>query len=123
MPKTQNQIFPHLVPFSEPWFIYYDTCICNICSTIKLQSVPIGIVLFNYCVGKIATLRTIICGICEAQYITKHAYQWFPECDEGLCSVCENNVHKISKASRDHDVISVENYHELPSSISEIGNH
>ena len=55
MPKTQNLIFPHLGPFSEPWFIYYDTCICNICSTIKLQSEPIGIVLFNYCVGKMAT--------------------------------------------------------------------
>ena len=70
-----------------------------------------------------AISRTIICGIYEAQYITTHAEQWFPKCNEGLCSVCENNFHKISKASRDHGVISVENYHKLPSSISEIGNH
>ena len=70
-----------------------------------------------------ATSRTIICGICEAQYATKHADQWCPECDEGLCSDCENNFHKISKATRDHGVISIENYHKLPSYVSEIGNH
>jgi hypothetical protein len=39
-----------------------------------------------------------------------------------LCSDCENH-HKISKASRHHGVISIENYHKLPSSISKIGNH
>ena len=69
-----------------------------------------------------ATSRDILCGICEAQHITKYADQWCPECDEGLCSDCENH-HKISKASRHHGVISIENYHKLPSSISEIGNH
>jgi len=70
-----------------------------------------------------AILRTIICGICEAQYITKPADQWCPECVEGLCSDCENNFHKIPKATRDYGVISIENYHKLPSSISEIPNH
>jgi len=70
-----------------------------------------------------ATSGTIICEICEAQYITKHADQWCPECDEGLCSDCENNFHKISKSTRDHYIISIENYHKLPSSISEIANH
>jgi hypothetical protein len=53
----------------------------------------------------------------------KHADQWFSECDEGLCSECGNNFLKISKPCRDHGVISVENYHKLPSSISEICNH
>jgi hypothetical protein len=69
-----------------------------------------------------ATSRHIICGICEAQHITNYADQWCPECDEGLCSDCENH-HKVAKASRNHCVISIENYHKLPSSISEIGNH
>ena len=69
-----------------------------------------------------ATSRNILCGICEAQHITKYADQWCPECDEGLCSDCENH-HKVSKATRNHDVISIDNYHKLPSSISEIGNH
>ena len=69
-----------------------------------------------------ATSNHILCGICEAQHITKYADQWCPECDEGLCSDCENH-HKISKSSRNHGVISIEHYHKLPSSISEIGNH
>ena len=66
-----------------------------------------------------ATSRNILCGICEAQHITQYADKWCPECDEGLCSECEN-YHNISKASRNHAVISIENYHKLPSSISEI---
>ena len=69
-----------------------------------------------------ATSRNILCGICEAQHITKYADQWCPECDEGLCSDCEKH-HKVSKATRNHGVIFTENYHKLPSSISEIGNH
>jgi hypothetical protein len=58
----------------------------------------------------------------EIQSITKYADQWCPECDEGLCSDCENH-HKVSKSSRNHGVISIENFHKLPSFISEIGNH
>ena len=46
-----------------------------------------------------------------------------PGKDEGLYSECGNNFHKIAKHSRDHGVISLENYDQLPSSISEIGNH
>jgi hypothetical protein len=67
-------------------------------------------------------VRNILCAICEAQDITKYADHWCPECDEGLCSDCQNH-HNISKSSRSHCVISIENYHQLPSSISEIGNH
>jgi DNA-binding beta-propeller fold protein YncE len=69
-----------------------------------------------------ATSRNILCAICEAQHITKHADQWCPECDQGLCSDCAT-YHNISKASRNHGVISIENYHKLPLSISEIGYH
>ena len=69
-----------------------------------------------------AISRNILCGICEAQDITKYADHWCSECEEGLCSDCQNH-HNISKSSRSHGVISIENYHQLPSSISEIGNH
>ena len=48
------------------------------------------------------TSRTIICGIREAQYITKYADQWCPECDDGLYSDFENNFHQMTKATRDH---------------------
>jgi hypothetical protein len=51
-----------------------------------------------------ATSRNILCGICEAHHITNYADQFCPECDEGLCSECENH-HKVSKSSRNHGVI------------------
>ena len=70
-----------------------------------------------------ATSSDIPCGICETQHITKYADQWCPECDEGLCSDCETHFHKISKATRNHGIISIENYQKLPSCISEIGHH
>jgi hypothetical protein len=54
--------------------------------------------------------------------MTKYADQWCPECEEGLCFECDNH-HKVSKATRNHSVITIENYHKLPSCISEIGNH
>jgi len=69
-----------------------------------------------------ATSNNILCGICEGQHITKYADQWCSECDEGLCSDCENH-HKISKSSSHHGVITIENHHKLPSSISKISNH
>ena len=69
-----------------------------------------------------ATSRDILCGICEAQHTTKYADQWCPECDEGVCSDCENH-HIVSKATRNHVVTFIGNDHKLPSSISEIGNH
>ena len=69
-----------------------------------------------------ATSRDILCGICDAHHTTKYADQWCPECDEGLCSDCENH-HKVSKATRNHVVTSIGNDHKLPSSLSEIGNH
>ena len=69
-----------------------------------------------------ATSRDILCGICEAQHVTKYADHWCPECDEGLCATCENH-HIISKGTRNHGIISIENYKKLPSFISEIGHH
>jgi hypothetical protein len=61
----------------------------------------------------------ILCGICESQHITKCAGHWCPECEEGLCSECQKH-HSLSKASRTHGIISIENYKKLPQSISEI---
>ena len=61
----------------------------------------------------------ILCGICESQHITKCAGHWCPECEEGLCSDCQKH-HSLSKASRTHAIISIENYQKLPKSISEI---
>jgi hypothetical protein len=61
----------------------------------------------------------ILCAICEPQHITKCADHWCPECEEGLCSECQKH-HSLSKATRTHGIISIENYKKLPKSISEI---
>jgi hypothetical protein len=61
----------------------------------------------------------VLCGICESQHITKCAGHWCPECEEGLCSHCQKH-HSLSKATRTHGIISIENYKKLPKSISEI---
>ena len=61
----------------------------------------------------------ILCGICESQHITKYPSHWCPECEEGLCSECQKH-HSLSKGTRTHDIISIENYKKLPKSISEI---
>ena len=61
----------------------------------------------------------ILCGICESQHIAKCADHWCPECEEGLCSECQKH-HSLSKASKTHGIISIENYKKLPQSISQI---
>ena len=61
----------------------------------------------------------ILCGICESHHITKCASHWCDECEEGLCSECQKH-HILSKGTRTHDIISIENYKKLPKSISEI---
>ena len=64
----------------------------------------------------------ILCGICESQHITKCAGHWCPECEEGLCSECQKH-HSLSKGTRTHGIISIENYKKLPKYISEIAHN
>lgn len=66
-----------------------------------------------------ASLNTVLCGVCDSQLLTSNAQYWCPECDEGLCSQCLNH-HNASKSSRNHGVITVENYKQLPPSIANI---
>lgn len=69
-----------------------------------------------------ATQGHILCGVCEVQDVTTVAEHWCPECDEGLCSSCLK-YHIAFKSSRNHDVISVDNYSKLPPSIASIKQH
>ncbi|XP_071168511.1 uncharacterized protein [Mytilus edulis] len=69
-----------------------------------------------------ATKGNILCGVCEVQDVTTVAEHWCPECDDGLCSSCLK-YHTASKSSRNHDVISVDNYSKLPPSIASIKQH
>ncbi|CAG2204654.1 unnamed protein product [Mytilus edulis] len=68
---------------------------------------------------EMASSSTVACGICEFQHTTTNAEYWCPDCDEGLCSQCLK-YHNASKALRNHDVISVDNYKQLPPSIANI---
>ncbi|XP_052101422.1 uncharacterized protein LOC127735315 [Mytilus californianus] len=66
-----------------------------------------------------ASSSTVSCGVCNSQHTTTNADYWCPECDEGLCFQCLK-YHNASKALRNHDVISVDNYKQLPPSIANI---
>lgn len=66
-----------------------------------------------------AATNDIFCDICNGQHITKPAEHWCPECEEAMCSECLTH-HSISKLSRNHEVISVDNYRQLPPTISKI---
>ncbi|VDI72449.1 Hypothetical predicted protein [Mytilus galloprovincialis] len=60
-----------------------------------------------------------MCGVCETQLVLREAALWCPECDEGLCSSCEKH-HRASKATKNHEVTSVNNYKQLPPEIASI---
>ncbi|CAC5395553.1 unnamed protein product [Mytilus coruscus] len=66
-----------------------------------------------------ASSSTVSCGVCDSQHTKTNADYWCPECDEGLCSQCLK-YHSASKALRNHGVISVDNYKQLPPSIANI---
>ncbi|VDH97436.1 Hypothetical predicted protein [Mytilus galloprovincialis] len=66
-----------------------------------------------------AASNVILCGICDAQHTSHVADYWCPECDEGLCSTCKNH-HGVSKASRQHGIISIDDYKKLPAEICKI---
>ncbi|XP_063435956.1 protein wech-like [Mytilus trossulus] len=69
-----------------------------------------------------ATLCSMLCSVCEIQHKNKEAEYWCSECEQGLCPECLN-CHNALKSSRNHEVITVENYKQLPSSISSIQHH
>ncbi|CAC5380244.1 unnamed protein product [Mytilus coruscus] len=66
-----------------------------------------------------AASDVILCGICDAQHVSHVADYWCPECDEGMCLSCKN-YHSVSKASRQHGIISIDNYKKLPTEICKI---
>ena len=69
-----------------------------------------------------ATSSDILCSICEAQHTIKNADNWCSECEDGLCSECLKH-HNVSKYTKSHEVISIENYHKIPQSVSQIVLH
>ncbi|CAC5408353.1 unnamed protein product [Mytilus coruscus] len=56
--------------------------------------------------------KIIHCGPCSFDDVTKEAGRWCTNCEEGLCEDCEH-VHRKSKISRNHRVISIEDYRKI----------
>ncbi|XP_063441981.1 zinc finger protein RFP-like isoform X1 [Mytilus trossulus] len=65
------------------------------------------------------TSTSIVCAVCDGQSITQDAVTWCPDCDEAYCSKCLKH-HGIAKATREHSVIEIEHYRELPHFIFEV---
>ncbi|CAC5373484.1 unnamed protein product [Mytilus coruscus] len=59
------------------------------------------------------------CGTCDLRNITKPSVFWCSECDEGLCHECTEH-HSISKATRGHSTVEIDEYKKLQSTILEI---
>ncbi|VDI31829.1 Hypothetical predicted protein [Mytilus galloprovincialis] len=67
--------------------------------------------------------KNIPCGPCLFDDVTKDAGKWCTNCEEGICEDCEN-VHRKSKTSRNHKVISIEDYRKIENvSISQVCEH
>ncbi|XP_063418519.1 tripartite motif-containing protein 16-like [Mytilus trossulus] len=67
-----------------------------------------------------ATGKQIPCGPCSVDDVIKNAWRWCTSCEEGICEDCEH-VHRRSKSSRNHRVISIEDYSKIEHfSISQI---
>ncbi|XP_063442935.1 uncharacterized protein LOC134723243 [Mytilus trossulus] len=61
----------------------------------------------------------IYCGPCESQHLTNIAELWCPNCTEGLCSTCLK-YHNVSKSTRMHKTITIENLTTLPDFVRDI---
>lgn len=53
--------------------------------------------------------KIVLCDPCKYDDTTKNAKKWCTYCEEGFCVDCEK-VHRSTKMSRDHKLISVDDY-------------
>ena len=59
------------------------------------------------------------CGICDIRHISKPSAVWCPDCDEGICTECQEH-HNLAKPSRNHTTVPIADYRKLPSYALEI---
>ena len=92
---------------------------CSYACTLLLAIVDVRCFLFRNV--DMATATTQCCNICDHDNESKLAATWCQECKDLLCTDC-NRHHSRSSATKQHIVISMENYQKLPSSILSITN-
>ena len=61
----------------------------------------------------------IYCDLCQGRHITKQAEEYCLRCEEALCADCIAH-HKLSKASKNHQTIPINEYKNLPIFIQQI---
>ncbi|XP_063418813.1 uncharacterized protein LOC134701602 [Mytilus trossulus] len=59
------------------------------------------------------------CGVCDQRHINKPSTIWCTECDEGLCTECQEH-HSLSKGTRNHKVTPIIEYTQLPADVLKI---
>lgn len=69
-----------------------------------------------------ATSTSFICSLCQEDDETSTAVMWCAECDVFLCSECQKH-HGRFKMSKNHQVMSVHDYKNLPEFILNIKNN
>ncbi|CAG2230663.1 unnamed protein product [Mytilus edulis] len=80
----------------------------------------IAVIDLNRIDVRMACGKYIPCGPCTFDDVTKDARRWCTDCEEGLCEDCEN-IHRRSKASRNHKVITIDDYQKIENvSISQV---
>ena len=63
--------------------------------------------------------EVLLCDICNQRHLSINATAWCPECQETLCSNC-NEHHNLAKSSRDHNTIPIADYQKQPSFLADI---
>jgi hypothetical protein len=63
--------------------------------------------------------EVLLCDICNQRHLSINATVWCPECQETLCSNC-NEHHRLAKLLRHHNTISISDYQKQPSFLADI---
>ncbi|CAC5426504.1 unnamed protein product [Mytilus coruscus] len=66
-----------------------------------------------------ATSQQHLCDVCMNQHITQTAIIYCPECEENFCEKCKIH-HEFAKATKKHEIISIENVLRLPKFVQDI---
>ncbi|XP_063409330.1 uncharacterized protein LOC134692749 [Mytilus trossulus] len=63
-----------------------------------------------------------LCDVCQLQNISKPAASWCSECEEAFCIECDD-LHSRRKSTKNHIMIAIRDYQNLPQSALEIKHH
>lgn len=65
---------------------------------------------------------TALCSVCGRRHLSKSSIVWCVDCCEGLCLDCKEH-HSLLKATRNHNIISITEYQQLPRNVLDISQH